>query len=100
MADIPVERTEELTADLQRLEAAPCASCGGPMCGHQRLYSFLLGFRDEPRCAACLAAKLGRDASEFRTHVAGFLLARPCYREAWEWTGRREPGCAEAAAGR
>jgi len=102
-------RTEALLRDLERLGDAKCGGCGGDLAPHAYVASVALGFKDRPRCAACLAAALGRARKAFLDHLARYIRAQACYRAGWEWASRRaghvgelEPGArwlAEEASG-
>jgi tRNA 2-thiouridine synthesizing protein A len=83
-------RTETLLADVDRLRGAACPACAAPMDGRGILAAIWLGFRDAPRCTACVAHGLGRAPEEFRRSVRDALLRRECFREAWEATVDRD----------
>lgn len=78
-------RTEEILAELERLDAPSCADCATGLCGHAWVINVAMGFRNEPRCVPCLAAALDREAGEFLADVKEYLMARACYRAGWEW---------------
>jgi len=86
-----------LIAELSRLAGRGCPACGVPLCGHELLVSIAAGFRREPRCAACLAGALARDAQGFRQHVVSYIRHRDCYLGAWRWASGRECACAAAS---
>ena len=85
-------RAETLIADIERLAGARCA-CAAPLCGHELLFSFLLGYKSEPRCVACLAKELGRDVASLSAHLVDWVRHRDCHRAAWDWTSAREGDC-------
>lgn len=85
-------RAEMLIADIERLADARCA-CAAPLCGHALLFSFLLGYKSEPRCVVCLAKELGRDVDSLSAHLVDWVRHRDCHRAAWDWTSAREGDC-------
>ncbi len=87
-------RAETLITDIRRLAVARCP-CSASLCGHALLFSFLLGFKDQPRCPACLSKALGRP--DISPQLIDTVLHRACYRAAWEWTTREERACPVAA---
>lgn len=98
-ADVPAgtltespPRTAALLRDLERLQGSRCAHCGGSLCGHDALFSVLLGFRNGSLCFACLARVLDRDKAELRDHLRAWCAHRDCYREGWLEASRREGG--------
>lgn len=90
-------RAEDLVLQAESRIASPCVGCGAPLCGHHIIASIAAGVRDEPRCPGCLAAALGREASELAADLARYLGDRDCYRGAWAAFTRREPDCGAAA---
>ncbi|MBI1839918.1 MAG: sulfurtransferase TusA family protein [Verrucomicrobia bacterium] len=44
-----------------------------------------MGFKNAPRCAACLSAGWTGSPSQFRDSVLACIRLRPCYQEAWNW---------------
>lgn len=76
--------------DLSALEGKACASCGRTLCGHHALVALVMGFKDAPRCAACLAAALDQPVEKFLDQVVELVHHRDCYRSGWKWAGRRE----------
>ncbi|HYC79082.1 MAG TPA: hypothetical protein VEI02_15790, partial [Planctomycetota bacterium] len=89
-------RAETLLRDADRLRGAPCTGCGTALCGHDVIAAVLLGFRDAPRCARCVALGLGSDPEAFAAEVRSAAFRRDCYREAWETTTEREGACPRA----
>jgi tRNA 2-thiouridine synthesizing protein A len=86
------ESVEEpaLLQDLERWAAGVCADCARSLCGHQVLFSVALGFKNAPRCLACLARGLRQEVDELRDHLGQHVHHRPCYRRAWEIACERE----------
>jgi tRNA 2-thiouridine synthesizing protein A len=69
---------------------ARCPDCSTPLGSHQLLMNIALGFKDAPRCVACLATALDRDVQDFRDYLVSYLQQRDCYRVAWAWADREE----------
>lgn len=93
-------RPEILIADLGRLAAIACSQCAARLCGHDSLFSVILGFKNAPQCLACLSTGLDREAAELRDQLWTHIQKRECWRAGWEWANRREgypaaalPGC-------
>ena len=93
-------QTASLLQDLGRLRGSRCSHCAGSLCGHDALFSVVLGFKDAPRCLACLGGDLGRGREELRDQLREYCEHRDCYREGWLEASREEgfgdpwrPGC-------
>jgi tRNA 2-thiouridine synthesizing protein A len=86
---------EALLRDVDRLRDRPCAGCRRPLCGHEAVFAIALGFKDAPRCLACLAGGLGRDPDTLRDDAYRHVVGRDCFRAAWHEAGRREGRDAE-----
>lgn len=87
-----------LRRDVERLAGSTCADCPRRLCGHDAVFSVALGFKDRPRCLACLARGLGRAAVELRDELRLYVRSRDCYRTAWEEASAREGVDAERPA--
>jgi tRNA 2-thiouridine synthesizing protein A len=83
--------TADLLRDLKGLEESACAGCGRRLCGHHALIALVMGFKDAPRCASCLAQALGHPLQEFLDQVLGLISHRDCYRSGQAWADEREP---------
>lgn len=70
--------------DLRALVGRPCSACAGRCSPADLVRSIALGFRDAPRCLACLADGLGRVASDLRAQLDDYIHRRECYRRAWD----------------
>jgi tRNA 2-thiouridine synthesizing protein A len=84
---------QKLLRDLDRLTGARCAGCSRRLCGHEALFSLAAGFKDAPRCLACLAGALGRTPDELREYLARYVRRRDCFRRGWEVASEREGSC-------
>lgn len=81
---------DALQRSVAQLAGSTCADCPRLLCGHDAVFSIALGFKDRPRCLACLARGLGRAADELLDELRAYIRARDCYRTAWEQTSERE----------
>jgi tRNA 2-thiouridine synthesizing protein A len=79
-----------LLQELERLTGNACVGCGRPVCGHEALFSIVLGFKNAPRCLTCLASGLQSQPEELRDQLAEFMQLRDCYRQAWKTACERE----------
>jgi tRNA 2-thiouridine synthesizing protein A len=90
--DVPEspERTRALLEELPRLAGRACPGCARAVCGHEAVMSVVLGYKDAPRCARCLAGALGRKPEELRDQLADYIERRDCFRSGWAWAQERE----------
>ena len=70
---------DALIGELRSRKATRCVQCGGPVCHHQTLMSFALGFKDAPRCLDCFAQSLERARDELCESLVNYIHARDCY---------------------
>jgi tRNA 2-thiouridine synthesizing protein A len=92
-------KTEALLRDLEGLGEAKCGGCGGSLGPHAFVASVALGFKDRPRCAACLADALGREKQGFLEHLGHYIRSKDCFRAGWAWADRkRGHACEEPGA--
>ena len=89
-------RAGALILDLARREGAACAGCGAVLCGHAVLCATVLGFRDAPRCLACLADPLDMPPARLHQELVAHVQRRDCFLAAWQWTSAREGPCPAA----
>ena len=68
---------------------APCGRCSAALVGHDVVLSLLLGFRDAPRCATCLAEAHRAPRADFLSRAARNVRRLACYRAGWEHADRR-----------
>lgn len=88
-SDFPL-RAEDVIATVSSQTGLSCHSCGRRICGHEAVMSLVLGFKDAPRCLACLALDAQRESEELRQHVRGFVKARDCLAAGWRWADEEE----------
>ena len=85
--DAEAARASALIQEVNQLTGVGCANCTRPICGHEALFSIVLGLKDAPRCLACLAAGLDRPAVELRDQLREHIQHRDCFRQAWQAAG-------------
>ena len=82
--------TAELLRDLEGLGETACAGCGRTLCAHHALIALVMGFKNAPRCASCLARALEHPLDGFLDQVLGLINHRECYRAGRAWADERE----------
>ncbi len=83
-------RAVALLRDLIRLKGRACKECDAAMCGHELLMSVVLGFKEAPRCAGCLAAGLEQSRGALRDQLYAHVVRRRCNQMGWLWANREE----------
>jgi tRNA 2-thiouridine synthesizing protein A len=83
-------KLEELLRTIGQLREFPCHACGAPICGHEALMSFAMGFKNEPKCWSCLSVTMGHSKEVLRDHVFAYIKHRSCHYEGWQWASREE----------
>ena len=78
-----------VVATVEERWGAPCARCSTDLIGHDVVMSLMLGFRDAPCCAACLAAAHGALPAPFLARAAEHVRRLACYRAGWVHADRR-----------
>jgi tRNA 2-thiouridine synthesizing protein A len=93
-------KIEALLCDLERLRQNQCADCGNSICGHEALMSVTMGYKDAPKCWACLDNVLGYGKEALRDQIFAYIKQRTCHYEGWRWANCEEgfepdalPGC-------
>lgn len=76
--------TIELVAFVDANRNVMCHQCNKQICGHELLFSNILGLKNAPRCLSCLCQSLDRDATELRDDLHRYVRQRECYSVAWE----------------
>lgn len=84
------DKAVALVRELNHFTGCGCARCQQTLCGHEVLFSVLLGAKDAPRCLRCLCRELDRPYGELRNQMAEFVQHRDCYRHAWNVASERE----------
>lgn len=89
-----------VVGEVAAMTGTPCAVCGTKLCGHQALFSIILGFKNAACCLPCFARHLEQSENELRAQLGELIQRRDCYRQAWDAASRREgfapgkePGC-------
>jgi len=77
------DSTPVVLAEVERGIGVPCRDCGRPVCGHEVVMSYVLGFKGTPLCLACLASGLDRDAGSFVREAREHIDHRECWRAGW-----------------
>jgi tRNA 2-thiouridine synthesizing protein A len=86
---------EEVLADLEQHRGSACHGCGDTLSGHDVVMSVAMGFRNAPRCLACLAVTYQRTRDDFRAYVLDYIKSRSCYHTAWEKADALESGAGQ-----
>jgi tRNA 2-thiouridine synthesizing protein A len=71
-------------------DGARCTRCGSPVCGHDVVLSWVLGFKRAPSCSGCLASGLGRARDELVAAVKQHIDRRECWSSGWSRASERE----------
>lgn len=75
--------TPQVVAAVERGASGRCVRCQGAVCGHEVVLAWVLGFKDAPRCAGCLAKGLGRVRHELIASVKQHVDHRDCWSAGW-----------------
>ncbi len=70
------------TRELHRIAGGACRDCAAPYSARDAVSSIVLGFKNAPRCLACLARRLGRRESDLYDQLTDYVSRRACYRRA------------------
>lgn len=76
-------KTASTLADTALLTGARCTGCGVVICGHQAVFSLVLGYKNAPRCLACVAEHMREAAVELRERSLTYVRHHDCFRAAW-----------------
>ncbi len=98
------ERTAVLLATVRGLQGRGCGRCEHVLCGHEAVLAVVLGYKDAPRCACCIAADLHEAAPDLCERSLQWIRRRECLLRAWHVAGESEglgaverPACLFAA---
>jgi tRNA 2-thiouridine synthesizing protein A len=69
--------------EMRRLIGGECSDCRQRFSPRDAFYSIVLGFKNAPRCLACLAVRLDRVAGELATQLVDHIHRRDCFLKAW-----------------
>ncbi|MEZ5962821.1 MAG: sulfurtransferase TusA family protein [Planctomycetota bacterium] len=81
--DDPDRRTRTALADVARLTGAACRRCGAALCGHEGVFSLVLGYKAAPRCLGCTAAHMGEAVASLRERTLTYVRHHACFTAAW-----------------
>jgi tRNA 2-thiouridine synthesizing protein A len=70
--------------ELRRLVSGDCVSCRKPYSSREAVYCIVLGFKNAPRCLACLAVNLHRVPNELAAQLVEHIHRRQCFLRAWQ----------------
>lgn len=82
--------TEEDTDDtlplreLRRIAGGSCRDCRTRFTAREAVANIALGFKNAPRCFACLANRLDRAPQDLLQQVTNYVHRRDCYLRAWQ----------------
>jgi tRNA 2-thiouridine synthesizing protein A len=76
--------------ELLRLVGGACVDCRTTYLPRDAVASIALGFKNAPRCHACLSRRLGRDPQELRQQLVDYVHRRECFLKAWHEAERME----------
>tara|TARA_R110002072_G_scaffold46591_10_gene129262 strand:- start:308342 stop:308974 length:633 start_codon:yes stop_codon:yes gene_type:complete len=98
-------RTVSALADTARLTGSVCAGCNAEVCGHEAVFSLVLGYKNAPRCLACTAAHMGESVESLRERTLTYVRHHECFLKSWQRASDLEgygdtltPGCLWQAA--
>ncbi|MEZ6015422.1 MAG: sulfurtransferase TusA family protein [Planctomycetota bacterium] len=86
--DRPI-RAATVIAEADARWGARCGGCTTALIGHDVVLSMLMGLRDAPRCAACLAASVGDELRPFLTRAHANVRRLDCFAAGWRHSDRR-----------
>ena len=99
-------RTAALQSTVAFVVVRPCADCGAALCGHGAVLAVVLGFRNSPRCARCLARQANETPGGLAERALQWILRRECFLHVWRRASdsegeanRDRPACLFAASG-
>jgi tRNA 2-thiouridine synthesizing protein A len=87
--DPAVDESQPLR-DLDRLAGGLCRGCGRPYTARETVGSIVLGFKNAPRCLACLAIGLRREPAGLRADLVARVHHRECFGRAWAIAEERD----------
>jgi len=91
-------RAEEVVAAVARSAGAACPDCRAALCGHEVVLSLMMGARDAPRCAPCLARGVRQEPEVFARRAMEHVRRRDCFLAGWTYATARERDAGTAAA--
>ncbi len=97
--DSEPEALAKLLAAVDRARGSPCNGCSRAICGHEVVVSFVLGFKETPRCLDCLARGLSRERGDLLTSARHHIDHRDCWSAGWRHATAIEERSADAGTG-
>ncbi|HVK15604.1 MAG TPA: sulfurtransferase TusA family protein [Fimbriiglobus sp.] len=82
--------------ELHRIAGGACRDCRTRYTAHEAVWNVALGFKNAPRCLACLCLRLNREPDDLRQQLTDYVTRRDCYLRAWQEADRMETGAASA----
>lgn len=83
-------RTAALQATAAAVAARPCGVCAAGLCGHGALLNVVLGYRNAPRCARCIAHDLREEPTALAERALQWILRRDCFLHVWRSASANE----------
>lgn len=83
-------RTTALQTMVAEVVSRGCGTCGAALCGHGALLVVVLGYRNAPRCPACLAGSLRETLASLVERAREWILRRDCYLHVWRTSSAKE----------
>ncbi len=83
-------RTVRALADAERLTGTPCGGCSATLCGHDAVFSLVLGYKNAARCLRCIAAHMREPLADLRERTLDYVRHHECFLAAWHRAGERE----------
>ena len=77
------QKTASALADTARMTGAHCPSCKKTICGHEAVFSLVLGYKNAPRCLICIAAHMHEAASSLKERTLTYVQHHECFQTAW-----------------
>jgi tRNA 2-thiouridine synthesizing protein A len=76
--------------ELHRIAGGACRDCRTRYTAHEAVWNVALGFKNAPRCLACLCRRLNREPDDLRRQLTDYVTRRDCYLRAWQEADRME----------
>lgn len=83
-------RAVKAIADAARITGVACRACGVVLCGHDAVFSLVLGYKIAPRCLSCLASHMSEARRELRERALDYVRHHECFLRAWQHASELE----------